>query len=236
MASKLIQNSFVSKDIFDIFPHYSVVLLEVAGIKSGIKSKISEKLLKSAESQIKNLLEKSSIEEIFEIKLWRNALESFGVKQRIARSSLETLIRLTSKGLPRINTLTDIYNSISLKYLIPIGGEDLDSYVGAPKLIKASGNEKFDTVLNGIKEYICPEKGEIIWADDFGATCRRWNWRQCLRTRLTDNTTNAIFIFDNLIEDSNKNLLNSIDDFKNCLNDVYTQLEFNQKLIQNSQF
>jgi DNA/RNA-binding domain of Phe-tRNA-synthetase-like protein len=29
-------------------------------------------------------------------------------------------------------------------------------------------------------------------------TCRRWNWRQGVRTRLTDDTTRAFFVFDRL--------------------------------------
>lgn len=29
-----------------------------------------------------------------------------------------------------------------------------------------------------------PAPGEVIWRDDLGVTCRRWNWRQCNRTRL----------------------------------------------------
>jgi len=31
-------------------------------------------------------------------------------------------------------------------------------------------------------------------------TCRRWNWRQCTRTRLTAQTTRALFIVDGLGE------------------------------------
>ena len=43
-----------------------------------------------------------------------------------------------------------------------------------------------------------PEPGEVVWRDDAGVTCRRWNWRQCTRTRLTGSTRNAIFILDAL--------------------------------------
>jgi DNA/RNA-binding domain of Phe-tRNA-synthetase-like protein len=40
--------------------------------------------------------------------------------------------------------------------------------------------------------------GEVVWRDDAGVTCRRWNWRQCTRTRITTATTNAVFIIDGL--------------------------------------
>ena len=43
-----------------------------------------------------------------------------------------------------------------------------------------------------------PEPGEVIWCDDAGVTCRRWNWRQAHRTQLRDDTTTALFILDAL--------------------------------------
>ncbi|MER8772928.1 hypothetical protein NKH63_30220 [Mesorhizobium sp. M0960] len=33
-----------------------------------------------------------------------------------------------------------------------------------------------------------PEPGEVIWCDDAGVTCRRWNWRQGRRTMVTVDT------------------------------------------------
>ena len=43
-----------------------------------------------------------------------------------------------------------------------------------------------------------PDPGEVVWRDDAGVTCRRWNWRQCTRTRLTAATTRAVFVVDTL--------------------------------------
>jgi DNA/RNA-binding domain of Phe-tRNA-synthetase-like protein len=31
-----------------------------------------------------------------------------------------------------------------------------------------------------------------------GVTCRRWNWRQCTRTHITERTKNALFILERL--------------------------------------
>ena len=39
--------------------------------------------------------------------------------------------------------LVDIYNSISLKYALPCGGEDIDKFAGNIKLTAAVGNEEF---------------------------------------------------------------------------------------------
>jgi DNA/RNA-binding domain of Phe-tRNA-synthetase-like protein len=38
----------------------------------------------------------------------------------------------------------------------------------------------------------------VVWRDDAGVTCRRWNWRQCTRTHITEHTKNALFILERL--------------------------------------
>jgi DNA/RNA-binding domain of Phe-tRNA-synthetase-like protein len=38
----------------------------------------------------------------------------------------------------------------------------------------------------------------VVWRDDAGVTCRCWNWRQCVRTRITGATVRAVFILDGL--------------------------------------
>jgi DNA/RNA-binding domain of Phe-tRNA-synthetase-like protein len=85
---------------------------------------------------------------------------------------------------------------------MPIGGEDLSGYEGAARLVVASGDEAFDTVADGQPTVQTAAAGEIVWRDDAGVTCRRWNWRQCVRTRLTQETTEALFILDGLGPDS----------------------------------
>ena len=49
----------------------------------------------------------------------------------------------------------------------------------------------------------------MIWRDDAGVTCRCWNWRQCVRTRITRETTSAMFILDGLAELGPDGLVNA---------------------------
>jgi DNA/RNA-binding domain of Phe-tRNA-synthetase-like protein len=81
---------------------------------------------------------------------------------------------------------------------IPLGGEDLTRYTGPPRLVRATGIEPFDTVADGIDVVEHPEVGEVVWCDETGVTCRRWNWRQARRTQLREDTTAALFILDAL--------------------------------------
>jgi DNA/RNA-binding domain of Phe-tRNA-synthetase-like protein len=43
-----------------------------------------------------------------------------------------------------------------------------------------------------------PAAGEVVWADKSGVTCRRWNWRQCRRTQLREDSRNAYFVLDRM--------------------------------------
>ena len=81
---------------------------------------------------------------------------------------------------------------------IPLGGEDLTRYAGPPRLVRAVGDELFDTVAHGIAVTEHPEAGEVVWCDDAGVTCRCWNWRQARRTQLREDTSTALFILDAL--------------------------------------
>lgn len=127
---------------------------------------------------------------------WRAAYRGFGVNPKRARPSVDALLR--RGDLPEINQVVDAYNLVSVRYELPIGGEDLDAYAGPARLVRAVGDESFDTAKNGDPVVEHPDAGEVIWRDDAGVTCRRWNWRQCVRTRITEQTKNALFILERL--------------------------------------
>lgn len=131
---------------------------------------------------------------------WRDAYRDFGVKPRVARSSVDALLRraASDQGLPRINVLVDLYNAVSVLERVPIGGEDLDRYDGPPRLVLATGEEPFHTTADGAATVHFPDPGEPVWIDNGGVTCRRWNWRQTTRTAIEPTTSRVGFIIDSL--------------------------------------
>jgi DNA/RNA-binding domain of Phe-tRNA-synthetase-like protein len=88
----------------------------------------------------------------------------------------------------------DIYNSVSLRYGLPCGGEDTDKFEGDLRLTTANGTEQF--IPLGEEENSPPYEGEIVYKDDAGAVCRCWNWREALRTILTGDTKNAFLCIE----------------------------------------
>jgi DNA/RNA-binding domain of Phe-tRNA-synthetase-like protein len=130
---------------------------------------------------------------------WHEAFRAFGAKPQRTASSVDALCQRALKGqLPRVNWLVDLYNAVSVAHALPVGGEDADRFVGALRLVRASGDEPFETVKNGEPVVEHPEAGEVVWADDAGVTCRRWNWRQGTRTRLVEDTTRVLFLLESL--------------------------------------
>ena len=133
------------------------------------------------------------------IAAWRTAFSAFGAKPSRYPSSAEALVSRVLKGqpLPRVNALVDLYNAVSVRHLVPVGGEDADRLQGPLRLTVAAGDEPFDPRGDGT-EIEHAAAGEVVWRDDEGVTCRRWNWRQGRRTQLTEDTTRAFFVFDRL--------------------------------------
>lgn len=131
---------------------------------------------------------------------WQNVFRQFGAKPKRTPCSAEALRKrvLRDGALPAIDPVVDLYNAVSLRYALPIGGENLAAYVGAPRLKVADGTESFDTLKEGQPVSETVDAGEVIWCDDVGVTCRRWNWRQGLRTRLSASDRHMWFILESL--------------------------------------
>jgi DNA/RNA-binding domain of Phe-tRNA-synthetase-like protein len=131
---------------------------------------------------------------------WRTAYRRFGAKPQRTPSSAEALARrIQGDGqLPTINAVVDLYNALSVRFAMPIGGENIAAYVGDPLLKRATGHETFDTVKDGSPCLETVPAGEVGWNDERGVTCRRWNWRQGLRTRIDAATTRMWFVLERL--------------------------------------
>lgn len=199
---EILAGAVIDPAVTALRPDYRVLLVAVDGLAPGPSDETGdetgERLLAEAEEHARASIGAGPLEELPHVAAWREAYRAFGAKPQRTRHSLEALLRRVDGGLPRINRLTDVYNAVSVRQQIPLGGEDLDGYVGSPRLVRATGEEPFDTVAGGEPVVEHPEPGEVVWADDAGVTCRRWNWRQCRRTALTASTTRALFILDAL--------------------------------------
>jgi DNA/RNA-binding domain of Phe-tRNA-synthetase-like protein len=198
MFQEFLAGGQVDAAVFALRPDYRAMLLAVDGLVPGPSDSGSDALLQAAEAAADEALRDRPADKLPHVAAWREAYQAFGAKPKRTRNSLEALLRRAPAGLPRVNRLTDLYNAVSVLHQIPLGGEDLTRYTGPPRLVRATGTEPFDTVADGVPVTEHPEPGEVVWCDDAGVTCRRWNWRQARRTQLREDTTAALFILDAL--------------------------------------
>ena len=227
-----LNNARIAPEIFQLRPDYRALLLVITNIPPAPSDAQSEALLQEAEAAAKATLAKTPITDIPHVKAWREAYTAFGAKPKKTQNSLEALTRRVDKGLPRVNRLTDIYNAISVKHQIPLGGEDLDKYSGAPFLIRAKGDEKFEMNSRGEVVNEPPSPGEVVWCDDVGVTCRNWNWRQGPRTALTDETSNVLIIMDALEPFSDASLEAAADELSSVLSGLSPEVKVLRRLLK----
>ena len=192
---------FIIKDDFwELFPNAKIGVIICEGIDNSVKNvPYYEELVKKAELEAVKFFQNDEFSKNSVIAVWREAFQKFKTKKG-ARVSIEALLKRVKNGnhIGTINPLVDIYNSISLRYGLPCGGENIDEFVGDMLLTKAVGNEQF--VPLGDEKNSSPYEGEIVYKDDAGAICRCWNWREAERTMLTEKTTNAFLCIESVDE------------------------------------
>lgn len=189
----------IDAKIFEKFPGVEIGVIIASGLDNNGSVPEIEKATRVEEKRIREQFESETLSQDQHINIWRAAYSLFGGKPKENKSSIENLYKLILKGgeLRRINKLVDIYNLISLKYMLPVGGEDIDKIKGDVVLTFASANEA-EVLLLGDSEARTPHEGEVIYKDDESAICRRWNWREAERTKLTEKTKNCILVIEGL--------------------------------------
>jgi DNA/RNA-binding domain of Phe-tRNA-synthetase-like protein len=190
----------VDPRIWELRPDFVVTVVRARGLTNSPSDDSSAAHLRRAERIARETLARAEPPSLPHIAAWRDAYRAFGAKAQRTPCSAEALLKrvVDGAGLPAINRLVDLYNAVSVEFLLPVGGEDLARIAGASRLTIAMGAEPFDTLRSGEPVVENPAAGEVVWIDDAGVTCRRWNWRQCVRTRLTENSTDAFFVLERL--------------------------------------
>ena len=151
---------------------------------------------------------------------WREIYRSFGTKPSDYRPSAEALVRRTIKTgkLPVINTVVDLYNVVSVKHIIPMGGFDTDKVEGDIYLRVSDGGETF-TPLGASKQEET-YSGEVVYADDARILTRRWNFRDADETKITSETRNLVMFIDASPEIKLENVESALDELLHLLEDA----------------
>lgn len=207
----------IENEIIELFPEIEIGVLVCRGIDNRVKdeNKYADYLAEAQKLSAKYTANDEFIENPV-IKTWREAFYKFKTKKG-ARCSIEALLKRVKNGgtIGTINPLVDIYNGISLKYGLPVGGENIDAFAGNLRLAIAEGGEEF--VTYGSDKSEPPAPGEVVYKDDKGAVCRCFNWRESVRTMLEEDTVNAFMCIETIDGKSSENLNAAIDELKTMI-------------------
>lgn len=214
------QTVTVDKNFWELFPEAQLYTLVVNNIDNHARDlTLYQELLKEAFKESEKFLVEDDFKENFVISEWRDIFTQFK-KKKGARSSIEALLKRVaqSKELEPINPLVDIYNSISLCYGVPCGGEDLDKINGDLHLGLAKGGEDFYPL--GAQKSEPALAQELIYYDFDGAICRSLNWREAQRTMLTEETTNAILVIEAVTPSQHERAREAIQELQAKIKDI----------------
>jgi len=183
-------------EVFDRYPGANIGVLTANGITVVPGDPGLDGLKKEALSLAEEKIGGRPVTRHPFIASWREMYRSFGTKPGDYRPSAEALVRraLKTGRLPTINTAVDAYNAVSVMHLIPMGGFDLDRVVGDITLRFSPGGEEFTPLGSDEREetYV----GEVVYADDERILTRRWNYRDCDETKITEETRSVVLFID----------------------------------------
>lgn len=209
---------FIAEESFwELFPEAGIGIIVVRGMKGADEVPAEDaaeisKLLAAANREANQYLTSNTISENAVVRTWREAYQKFKTKKG-ARCSIENLLKRVLKDNPvgSITPSVDIYNAISLKYALPVGGEDIDTFVGDFRLGITEGGDAFLPIGEDENDPTLP--GELCYRDDEGAVCRCFNWRDGQRTQLTDDSKNAILVIECVDPARRNDLEAALDEF-----------------------
>lgn len=185
----------IEEPFWNIFPDAAFAVILANGIKNEGENPAARELLEQACLDAKKFLVAEQTSQNPVVAVWREAFSKFKTKKGV-RSSIEALLKRIDKGVGvgSINPVVDVYNAVSLRYGLPSGVEDLDTFAGDLRLTVTKGGDSF--LALGDLEPDPTLAGEVCYLDDAGAVCRCWNWRDGQRTMATEKTKNAFMIIE----------------------------------------
>lgn len=192
----------VAPQIFELFPKYYVGGVVARGVNNRPSPVENESINRELQRQAAELGQRfpTTVELTADpfIAVWRDAFKTRNIKASEFLSSIEALSRRAVKTgtLPSINPAVDLSNTISLKYLLPLGGHDLDLLSGDLEVRLAREGDVFSPPDGPAAPTENVPPGELVYADPAEVRTRRWVWREGRKARITENSRNIFFPVD----------------------------------------
>lgn len=217
MTNKTIE---ISKEVLNAHSNISVGYMVVGNLHHVASAKgnifdLDKLMILMADKQI-NL---QNLADFGPVKKWREIYQQCGVKPKTFKSSLESLLRrVIQSDYKHIIPVVDLYNSISAKYMLSVGGYNLKNIRERLILRYGVSTDRF-IPINGKEELpITPQ--QIVYADldnESPIVCWMWNHKDAKRTMLSNEVENGLFIFDCTNDEDREKYFLACEDFSNSL-------------------
>lgn len=188
----------VEPSIFERFPGFRRLVVVAEGVDNSVENPALLALLRHCEAEARGEAP-ADFRTHPALAAWCACFTAMGLNPNRYPPSVVNLIKRTRSGkdLPYINSLVAIFNCISLKYLVPCGGDDRAVITGDLRLGFASGQESY--VPLGQPDVVeHPPVGEVIYYDtgNLDVFCRAWCWKNGDRSKMSPATTAACINVD----------------------------------------
>ncbi len=203
----------IDNRLFELFPELTIGVVVLHELDNSGNSEELNQFFQQIQRDFKQTFPFPRIQDHPLIRPWREAFSRLSISASKFHSSVEAMGRRVLKGnyLPSINNMVNLYNALSIKHLIPIGGHDLGTIKGNIYLCLANGGEKFLPL--GSKQWETVPSGEVVYKDEQEVLTRRWVWRQCEKDKVTHSSRQVFIPIDVLAEIGREKLVEVIADF-----------------------
>jgi len=190
----------IRPEVFARFPGMRVVVVVADGIDNLVDRPRIATAWETAWSAAKDAAVFGNAQSHPHVAPWRDRFWAMGVSPKQYPSSVEALLRRALKGGDpfRINPMVDFYNAVSLRYVVPAGGFDLDQIGQDLDLRLTHEGDRFLALDASEPEAIPP--GEVAYADGPTVLTRHFVWRQSRQGLITPSTRSVLLLSEVLPE------------------------------------
>jgi DNA/RNA-binding domain of Phe-tRNA-synthetase-like protein len=188
--------AFIVEDkIWRLFPGLRLVVTYARDLDNTTPKPVILQQLRTAEDHVKREWSYPNAQSHPYVDAWRQAFKRLGLSGKSFPSSIEALTRrvLSGSSVPDINSIVNLYNTISLRNTLPVGAWDVDGIESGNIFLKvAVGDERFREL--GTTDSASVQVGEVSYSDRREVITRHFVWRQSETGKVIATTRNVFFV------------------------------------------
>lgn len=226
----------ISKDVFDKIPNFVCGVVAVRGIDNSKEVSAIKEMLNKYADECKSYFDESGNKAKNDpcVEPYREAFKEIGINPNRYACAIEALMDRIAKGkgMPSINPAVDLGNALSLKYRIPIGAHDMNTFMSQDGVSRgaddagisvraATPEDHFRPFGAPEGEFDDPEEGEIVYVSGNEVRTRRWTWRQSEVGKMTEDTTAVFYPIDGFTGFNEEAVKKVMAEFKEYLTEFF---------------